>query len=158
MTRGRGAIALATLLLAGTAAASDPTPVAYLRVIDPGCSSGADAPAATRWERPGQAVHSLTVWMNSRESIATGPVEVEVEADDGRVVAWVPVQLASVTAGEPVATCIRPVSLELSVSPLAEGEYAWELRRGSRAEDATQAAAAAAEAAPAPVPAPDAAD
>ena len=148
MIRGLRGLALATWLAAGSAAASSPAPTAYLSVTDPGCGGGIDAPPATRWETPGYAVHTLTVWMNSRESIRPGPVEVDVDA--ARVVAWVPVLLEEVAPGEPVATCIRPVSLSLGVSPLAEGDYAWELRRGTRAEEAARTAAAG--------QAPDAAD
>ncbi|TNJ34950.1 hypothetical protein [Arenimonas terrae] len=111
-----------------------PEPVAaprgWLSVADPGCVAGADHPARTEWPEQDRAVRSLTIWLNSRESIAGGPVDVDVQPP--RITAWVPVHVEPVTEGIPVATCIRPVALALSVGPIPRADYEWNLQRGER--------------------------
>lgn len=117
----------------------EPPTMAWLQVTDPGCTSGSEAPARTDWRDGRRATHHLTVWLSSRESLHTGPVEVEVTPEPARVTAWIPVEVAPVEDGEAVAACIRPVSLELQVAPLPEADYDWVLKRGRRqAADAAE--------------------
>ena len=118
-----------------------PEPFAFLQVTDTGCSAAAGTEARTEWPREGRAVHRTTAWLNSRERVFPGPVE--IERMDGRITAWIPVALEPVREGEPVATCIRPVQLELTVEPLPRADYEWNLQRGDRpaAESVPEAAA-----------------
>ncbi len=126
------AAALAQAGEPGPATGPEPAPrlFAFLQVTDPGCSATADAGAGTEWPHEGRAVHRLTTWLNSREHVVPGPVD--VERVDRRITAWIPVTVEPVREGEPVATCIRPVRLELTVEPLPRGDYDWNLRRGAR--------------------------
>lgn len=145
----RPALALLLAVLpAGTVLALDPgrpspapqpplaepaaAPRGWLSVTDPGCVAGANDPARTDWPEDDRAVHTLTIWLSSRESIAGGPVEVEVEVQAPRLTAWIPVHVEAVTDGAPVPTCIRPVTLALSVGPIPRADYAWDLQRGQR--------------------------
>lgn len=115
-------------------AAAVPEPVSaprgWLSVADPGCVAGADQGTHTDWPEEDRAVHSLTVWLNSRESIPGGPVDVDVQAP--RITAWIPIQVQPVKEGEPVPTCLRPVGLALSVDPVPRADYEWNLQRGAR--------------------------
>lgn len=127
----------ATVALAGdsgTAPASGPSrePWGFLQVTDPGCSGAANEAARTDWPQAQRATHTLTIWMSSRESIPSGPVEVVVDQKDPRITAWIPVAVEPTREGEPVPTCIRPVTLELAVEPLPRAEYEWNLQRGPR--------------------------
>jgi hypothetical protein len=106
------------------------TPRGWLSVTDPGCVAGANHPARTDWPEDNRAVHTLTIWLSSRESIAGGPVDVEVRAP--RLTAWVPVHVEAVKDGIPVPTCIRPLTLALSVGPIPRADYEWSLQRGER--------------------------
>lgn len=125
----------------GPSDAPVPEPLAFLQVTDTGCSAAAETRARTEWPQEGRAVHRTTAWLNSRERVFPGPVE--IERVDGRIRAWIPVALEPVREGEPVATCIRPVQLELSVEPLPRADYEWNLQRGPRpaAESVPEAAA-----------------
>lgn len=107
-----------------------PPPQGWLTVEDPGCVSGAEAPARTEWPSEQRAVHTLTIWLNSRESVSAGPVPIDMMPP--QVTAWIDVQVEPVQEGVPVATCIRPVTLELGVEPLPRGDYEWTLQRGPR--------------------------
>ena len=117
-------------------------PRGWLSVTDPGCVAGADRPARTDWPEDDRAVRTLTIWLNSRESIPGGPVDVEIQAP--RLTAWVPVHVEAVKDGVPVPTCIRPVTLELSVGPIPRADYEWNLQRGGRPAPAQAAPADAA--------------
>lgn len=103
-------------------------------VRDGGCAAAAEAAAGTEWAGDSLAVHRAVVWLNSRESVA--PAVVPVDVADDQVRAWIEVTVAPVPEGEPVATCIRAVGLELTVSGLPRGDYAWQFRRGPRPPDA----------------------
>lgn len=128
-----------------------PEPIAaprgWLSVVDPGCVAGVDQAARTDWPEENRAVRSLTIWLNSRESIPGGPVDVDVQAP--RITAWVPVHVEAMKDGVPVPTCIRPVTLALSVGPIPRADYEWSLQRGERPA-AVPAPAGPADAAPPP--------
>lgn len=157
---GRGLVRVLAAMSASAALALDPgkPPIVpppapepmvathgWLAVTDPGCVAGANEPAHTDWPEEGRAVHTLTIWLSTRESVVAGPVEVAVETP--RISAWIPVQVEALHDGAPVPTCIRPVTLELTVSPLPRGDYDWDLQRGPRpvaaAADTTRSAPSA---------------
>jgi hypothetical protein len=145
---GGAVLALALVLGSNAAHAGDKAlqPLAIVQTIDEGCVAGGEGEGkdGVEWVGEQQAVYRLNLWLNSRERIQEGPVEVDVSP--GKVVAYVSVQVTEPAAGEPVATCIRPVQLHLSVSPIERGNYDWQFRRGTRAEVAALEAAARAEA------------
>ncbi len=115
---------------AAPAIASPPPPQAFVQTHDPGCGTSAESAARTEWPQPQRAVHTLTVWMSTRERIASGPVE--IEQVERQITVWVPVQVEPVREGEPVPTCVRPVTVELTVAPLDQANYEWNLMRGER--------------------------
>lgn len=122
-------------------AAAAPPPRGWLSVADSGCVAGANDPARTDWPEENRAVHTLTIWLSSRESIVGGPVDVDVDVQAPRLTAWVPVHVEAVKDGVPVPTCIRPVTLALSVGPIPRADYEWDLQRGERPAPATPAGA-----------------
>lgn len=140
------AAALAWAAVSGPAHSNDEAPpqTGFLQVSDEGCVvGGGNGEEGVQWLNDRSAEYRLNLWLNSRESISPGPVEVDVTA--GKVVAYVPVQVYPPREDEPVTTCIRRLLLNLWVSPIARGEYEWQFLRGTRSEFlATQAKAQAA--------------
>lgn len=125
-------------------------PLAILQIVDDGCVAGEEGQDGVEWVGDQRATYRLNLWLNSRERIQDGPVDVDVTP--GKVVAYVPVELTEPAAGEPVATCIRPVQLYLSVSPIARGNYDWQFRRGTREQATAREAEARAKASGLPQP------
>ena len=103
------------------------------------------------WLDDQRAAYRLHLMLNSRERIHEGQVDIDIQP--GKVTAYVPVQVTEPAAGEPVATCVRPVVLQLVVEPIERGSYDWQFRRGTRAEAATREAEARAKASGAGTPA-----
>lgn len=138
MSRRLVAALVLGLLAAGPAFAAEPapaTPTAWLDVEDPGCSAAAEKTATTRWDGETRAVHSLTIWLSLQETIGSGPVEVEVDATEKRIAAWIPFEAVRFEDESQIPACIRPLTLHLRVEPLVRMDYEWHLRRGPRAED-----------------------
>lgn len=153
------------LAVAGTPAPAPATgsektrrPVAMVYVTDEGCVAASGQPDRAEWLDDRRAVYHLHLMLNSRERIHEGPVDIDLSP--GKVVAYVPVQVTEPAAGEPVPTCLRPVTLQLAVDPIERGSYDWQFRRGTRAEATAREAQARAKAsgrgAPGGEPAPEA--
>lgn len=125
-------LALAGLCGNAQAAAKARQPLAIVYVTDEGCVARTAQQDGVEWLDDQRAAYRLNLMLNSRERIQEGPVEVDIEP--GKVIAYVPVQVTGPAAGEPVATCLRPVALQLVVEPIERGNYDWQFRRGTRAE------------------------
>lgn len=126
------------LLLAGPASAADPAPlvpVGWLEVEDAGCATPEETSATTRWHGDEHVLHRLTIWLSLQETIHSGPVEIEVDTTEKRIAAWIPIEPVVFEGKSQVPTCIRPLTLQLRVGPLEKMDYAWHLRRGTRARD-----------------------
>lgn len=126
------------LLVAGpafAAGAAPPAPIGWLDVEDAGCVAHDEESATTHWEGEDRAVHSLTIWLSLQETIRSGPVEIEVDTSEKRIAAWIPIEPVTFGDKSQVPTCIRPLTLQLRVGPLEKMDYAWHLRRGTRAQD-----------------------
>lgn len=140
------ALGLAAAGLCGNALAEEKArrPLAIVYVTDEGCVAAGAHQDRVEWLDDQRAAYHLHLMLNSRERIHEGPVEVDIEP--GKVIAYVPVQVTEPAAGQPVATCVRPVALQLVVEPIQRGSYDWQFRRGTRAEAATREAEARAKA------------
>lgn len=119
-------------------------PLAIVYVTDEGCVAASGEQDRVEWLDDRRAIYHLHLMLNSRERIHEGRVDIDISP--GKVVAFVPVQVLEPAAGEPVATCIRPVTLEMTVEPIERGNYDWEFRRGTRAQATAREAEARAKA------------
>lgn len=140
------AVGLALAGLCGPALADGAArqPLAIVQVTDEGCVAAGDHQDRVEWLDDQRAAYHLHLMLNSRERIHEGPVDIDIQP--GKVIAYVPVHVAEPAAGQPVATCVRPVALQLVVEPIQRGNYDWQFRRGTRAEATAREAEARAKA------------
>lgn len=110
------------------ASASDKTPLIGLLTVfeNTGCAdTGSDAVVAKFQE--GNAVFTRRLWLNSRISVAGGPIRISRVGKQLR--AEVKTAVTPINKNEVVSTCLRPVELILQVRDLPEDDYQLEYVR-----------------------------